>query len=494
MPASYLSHASHPASGMHWLNASFVVPSTSARWRSRALSSSAGRRWRPPRPASTAVPSQPARPIRPTIMSAEAVNVVPPGAIDWGHSRGAALKRLATERVPFSDVELDEVLASLREAAGVSNSDEGGVTDNDAGVDWAGLRAVLASAAHRPHKEWAVTAAAATKARTCLLRGRPLGDPRSDACRRMWTRVLEEGNWDGAVAAATAATAAAPADGVDTRPWAVLVTGVNGIRKTTSLYQPWFPAVLESALAAAGHPSVDARRLPTGESSWFRQLDHLIATIAAAEFRRLYAGPNRRAAAGSNGILTLPPVDAYAAHKDGIFARYRTVAEVLGAALVTEAAATAGGLNVLVETSGRDVAMFSYFDAIFPEGAYRKLALHFTVNTVEAAAASVAARMAGEMKVGAVAAAGGGGIHAIIAANAGGPYGPEVLPDVQADAERVWAQVAAGVREGTGAAAGWWTARVAIDAQLEPAGWAAQAAAPDGKRVGHRHDFIRLEY
>ncbi|GAB0490645.1 hypothetical protein MMPV_001882 [Pyropia vietnamensis] len=427
-------------------------------------------------------------------MSAEAVDVVAPAAMDWGHSRGAALKRLAMERVPFSDAELDEVLASLRDAAGVADLDDGDVADNEAGVDWAGLRAVLASAAHRPHKEWAETAAAAAKARACLLRGRPLGDSCSDACRRMWTRVLGEGNWAGAVAAATAATAAAPADGVDTRPWAVLVTGVNGIRKTTSLYQPWFPAVLESALAAAGHPSVDARRLPTGENSWFRQLDHLIATIGAAEFRRLYVGPSCRTAATGNGTHSLPPVDAYAAHKDGIFARYRTVAEVLGAALVMEAAATAGGLNVLVETSGRDVAMFSYFDAIFPEGAYRKLALHFTVNTIEAAAASVAARMEGEMEVGAAAVAGGGGVHDIIAANAGGPYGPEVLPGVQADAGRVWAQVASGAREGTGVAAGWWTARVAIEAELEPAGWAAQAAAPDGKRVGHRHDFIRLEH
>lgn len=436
-----------------------------------------------------AVLPQPARPVRLTIMSAEAVDTAPPTALDWGHSRGATLKRLVTERVPFSDTELDEVLASLREAAGAADVDDASAVDS--GVDWAGLRAVLASAAHRPHKEWAVTAAAATEARACLLRGRSLGDPRSDACRRMWTRVLGEGNWDGAVAAATAAAAASSADGVDARPWAVLVTGVNGIRKTTSLYQSWFPAVLASALAAAGHPSVDARRLPTGESSWFRQLDHLIATVAAAEFRRLYAGPGGRAASAANGTMSLPPVDAYAAHKDGIFARYRTVAEVLGVALVTEAAATAGGLNVLVETSGRDVAMFSYFDAIFSKGAYRKLALHFTVNTLDAAAASVSARMAGEMEAGAAATAGGGGIHAVIAANAGGPYGPEQLPGVQADAERVWAAVSAGAREGTGVAAGWWTATVAVDAQLGPAGWAAQAAAPDGERVGVAHVFVR---
>eukprot|EP00168_Porphyra_purpurea_P007378 TRINITY_DN1923_c0_g1_i3.p3 TRINITY_DN1923_c0_g1~~TRINITY_DN1923_c0_g1_i3.p3 ORF type:complete len:246 (+),score=85.46 TRINITY_DN1923_c0_g1_i3:498-1235(+) len=204
----------------------------------------------------------------------------------------------------------------------------------------------------------------------------------------MWSRVLGEGNWGGAVAAA----AASGGDGAaDTRPWAVLVTGVNGIRKTTSLYQPWFPSLLATSLTAAGHPPVDVARLPVGGTSWFRQLDHLVATVGVAEFRRLYAG-----AGGAP-----PPVDAYAAHKDGIFARYRTVAEVLGMALVLEAAATGGGgLNVLVETSGRDIAMFHYVNAVFPADGYRKLALHFTVNTLDAAGASVSARMAAEMGAG----------------------------------------------------------------------------------------------
>lgn len=475
----------------------FVAPVAPAGWRSCTLSSTAGWRWQPARPAATADLPQPARRVQPAFMSAEAVGTAPPVTIDWGHSRGAALKRLATERVPLSDAELDEVLASLRDAAGVADSGAPptAADDNDdGGIDWAGLRAVLAAAAHRPHKDWAVTAAAAAEARACLLRGRPLGDPRSGACRRMWARVLGEGNWDGAVAAAVAAAAAPAANGgADTRPWAVLVTGVNGIRKTTSLYQPWFPAALASALAAAGHPPVDARRLPTGGSSWFRQLDHLIATVAAAEFRRLYAGPGGGVTADAGGDVPPPPVDAYAEHKDGIFARYRTVAEVLGVALVTEAAATAGGLNVLVETSGRDVSSFHYVNTVFPDGAYRKLALHFTVNTIDAAAASVAARMAGEMGAGAAAAVGGGGIHAVIAANAGGPYGPDALPGVQADAERVWVEVAAGARDGTGVAAGWWTASVAVDAQLGPAGWAAQATAPDGERVGLRYEFVQLD-
>ncbi|OSX72239.1 hypothetical protein BU14_0453s0005 [Porphyra umbilicalis] len=392
---------------------------------------------------------------------------VRPSSTEWGHPRGAALKRLAGDQVPLSATELDEVLGALREAA--AGDDAATVVAGDDSVDWDGLRALLATAGHRPHKDWAATGAAAATARACLLRGRRVDDPRSGAFRRMWARVLGEGNWGGAVEAA----AASGRDGAaDTRPWAVLVTGVNGIRKTTSLYQPWFPSLLATSLAAAGHSPVDASRLPVGGTSWFRQLDHLVATVGAAEFRRLYAG-----AAGAS-----PPVDAYAAHKDGIFARYRTVAEVLGMALVLEAAATGSGLNVLVETSGRDIAMFHYVNAVFPADGYRKLALHFTVNTLDAAAASVSARMAAEMGAGTAAAAGGGGIHALIAANAGGPYGPDALPGVQADAERVWGEVTGAARRGEGAAVGWWTASVTVEAALGPDGWSATAASPGGSR------------
>lgn len=44
---------------------------------------------------------------------------------------------------------------------------------------------------------------------------------------QVWQVVLEDGGW----ARAAAAAAARPAG---RKPWAVLVTGVNGIRKTTS--------------------------------------------------------------------------------------------------------------------------------------------------------------------------------------------------------------------------------------------------------------------
>jgi hypothetical protein len=55
--------------------------------------------------------------------------------------------------------------------------------------------------------------------------------------------------------------------------------------------------------------------------------------------------------------------------KDSIFARYRTLAEMLGVLLLRSA--QAHNLNVLVETSGRDVAMFKYIDTFFPDETYR---------------------------------------------------------------------------------------------------------------------------
>ena len=47
-------------------------------------------------------------------------------------------------------------------------------------------------------------------------------------------------------------------------------------------------------------------------------------------------------------------------------------------------------MNVLVETSGRDIAMFEYLDHFFPDGGpYRKMVVHFTVNELGFAEASV---------------------------------------------------------------------------------------------------------
>jgi len=225
------------------------------------------------------------------------------------------------------------------------------------------------------------------------------------------------------------------------RPWAVLVTGVNGIRKTTSVHQPWFSSVLREALVrpsscaststatdddARPPPGEEEGALPDGGNSFFRQLDHMIATLCNEDFSALYAlvgallgndddDDDRRTTTtttgGDDDVKTTtttgvgvgydpPPVPSrdlmtrYSDLKGGIFARYRTLSELLGAILMREA--RYAGVNVMCETSGRDAAMFRYVDHFFPpgDGGYNRLALRFTIDDLGHAMRSVDARMA----------------------------------------------------------------------------------------------------
>mmetsp|Transcript_41401 Transcript_41401/g.92596 ORF Transcript_41401/g.92596 Transcript_41401/m.92596 type:complete len:223 (+) Transcript_41401:60-728(+) len=186
--------------------------------------------------------------------------------------------------------------------------------------------------------------------------------------------------------------------------------------------------------------------LPCGTNSFFRQLDFIVATIANEDFRKLY---------------TILGVDDYAAAKEAIFARYRKVSEMVGLLLVR--AARQRRLNVMAETSGRDLAMYEYIDFAFPED-YQKLVIHFEINDVSFAEQSVAQRMQGEMAAGtkALAELEAGETPetsaALVAANAGGPYGPEVLQGVQAASDKVFQQV-----WGSGAKRpGWQMARIQV--------------------------------
>ena len=67
----------------------------------------------------------------------------------------------------------------------------------------------------------------------------------------------------------------------------------------------------------------------------------MVATMANEDFKDLFQ---------------VDDVSTYAALKDSIFARYRTVAEMVGVLLVRQAQAKR--MNIMVETSGRDIAMF----------------------------------------------------------------------------------------------------------------------------------------
>ena len=126
----------------------------------------------------------------------------------------AAKKQAAGDASVLSDSELELALSSLQEAGSATHA-----------LDWPGLRALLARAAHLPHKDWARTEAAAAELEAIL------SEPADATFRDLFQRVLRDGNWPEAEQAAASRTA---------KPWVVLVTGVNGIRKTSAVYQPWF--------------------------------------------------------------------------------------------------------------------------------------------------------------------------------------------------------------------------------------------------------------
>mmetsp|Transcript_23306 Transcript_23306/g.55478 ORF Transcript_23306/g.55478 Transcript_23306/m.55478 type:complete len:418 (+) Transcript_23306:53-1306(+) len=344
-------------------------------------------------------------------------------------------KSNAKGNVPYSDAELDGVISSFQAAGG-----------GECSKDWKAVRELLSNSAHKKHTEWGTTEQAGEKL-AGLLSG-----PGDAEFRRIFSRVLKDGNWD------QAAKAGSLRPGTS-KPWAVLVTGVNGIRKTSTIYQPWFKEVLAEALAAQFPGSQD--ELPTGSNSFFRQLDYIIATVAIFEFEKLYE---------------IDEIGTYASFKDGIFARYRTLAEMVGALLVKEARNRK--MNVMVETSGRDIGMFKYVDHFFPDEEYNKLVVHFTINDIAFAENSVDTRMVKEMSDGQKALA-SGNTEKVIQANAGGPYGSQVLKQVEKESNAVWARLQT---EEETVAKTWYKASLRVTASDSTA-WtvraAANAAGPD---------------
>jgi len=357
-------------------------------------------------------------------------------------------KDLASKRTPFSNDEVSNVLKSLKNVTPPPSQ--------SSSFDEEKLSKFLKDRAHLNHKEWSTTDASANSLKSILL---PEGTTieTNEAFQTAFRRVLEEGNWKGA-----ADFSASQGDAY--KPWIVLVTGVNGIRKTTTIYEPWFAQVLQEALYFSADdgssPPIDAKTIvPVGSNSFFRQLDHMIAVLANEDFARLYQ---------------LEDLKEYAELKDGVFTRYRKVAESLGVLLLKEAQARK--MNAMVETSGRDIAMFRYIDHFFDDKDYNKLVIHFKVNDLSHAEKSVDLRMEKEIQDGKEA-MDSNDPQKIIDANAGGPYGSEVLKGVQADSAKVWKSVLSGEDAGKS----WFKASIAIEAS-ETTPWKAAAIAPDGTK------------
>ncbi|KAL9186595.1 hypothetical protein ACHAXT_005833 [Thalassiosira profunda] len=392
--------------------------------------------------------------------------------------RSDGLAQRAKAREPFTDDELNDVINSLHN-----------ITPKDATIDWDALRTLLADVAHISHKDWHVTDSNSDKMAEILL---PDGGGLSEHAHQMFERILHEGNWDGALQHARAMEGKAEGGH---KPWVVLVTGVNGIRKTTSTYQPWFSEVLQEALV---HPSTSEggetteftlEELPTGDNSFFRQLDHLITTVCNEDFSMLYAltgAQQDKEGGSSNEGEEGPPkelVKQYSNLKASIFSRYRTLSELLGVLLLKEAQTV--NINTMCETSGRDIAMFRYIDHFFSNQKYHKLAIHFTINDLSCAMQSVDDRMAREIETGNEALK-SGDVTEVIYANAGGPYGSEVLAGVQADSDRVWNEVVM-AGEGAGVGGDWHKAELRVFAHAEKP-WTIRAVRPDGS-LGTEHTF-----
>ena len=220
----------------------------------------------------------------------------------------------------------------------------------------------------------------------------------------------------------------------------------------------------------------------------------MITTLCNEDFALLYeltaAQLGKKKAKSDSGerVSSVQPdaelIRRYSSLKASIFSRYRTLSELLGVLLLREAQRTA--INVMCETSGRDVAMFHYIDHFFGQSEYKKLALHFTINDLSHAKRSVDARMVNEMRDGQRALRSGDVVE-VIYANAGGPYGSEVLEGVQADSDRVWnEEVMNGGGKG-GVGDDWYKAEFRVNAH-EDWPWTIQAVRKDGS-LGARYEF-----
>lgn len=392
------------------------------------------------------------------------------------------IKRMAERAkngTPFTEEEIQDITNGLKNLAPIVDDKD---TSTGKEIDFTGLSTLLGGVAHLSHKDWAVTSENSDKlCKTLYVESSSdaASDfPLSASARQLLERCVKEGNWDGAVERVNRSDRPA-----DEKSWAVLVTGVNGIRKTTSMYQPWFGDLLSEALLCPP-PSDDGTSdaklspdvLPTGSNSFFRQLDHMICTLCNEEFTRLYAWSTSQLPKVEGDEKPIPSdevVDQYSNYKAAIFSRYRTISELLGAVLLKQAQKV--DINCMMETSGRDVAMFHYVDHFFGENkSYNKLALHFTINNLAFAKQSVDRRMIDEIQRGAKSLE-KGDVFDIVYTNQGGPYGSKVLDGVQADSDKVWeSEVLSGA-----VGKDWYKATIAINAhESEP--WTAQAVKPDG--------------
>jgi signal recognition particle GTPase len=139
----------------------------------------------------------------------------------------------ANKKEPFTNAEINEAIDSFKSLASLA----------DVSIDYSLLREFISTEAHINFKDsFQRTKAAAEKFREII------GGPDASSFRTMFSRIMEDGNWE---RAATYASSTAY------KPWAVLVTGLNGIRKTTSINSSWFQKLLHESLVTQGSMEKD---------------------------------------------------------------------------------------------------------------------------------------------------------------------------------------------------------------------------------------------
>jgi hypothetical protein len=165
--------------------------------------------------------------------------------------RAQCMNGRAIHEEPFTDYELDGIIWSIKK-----------LYPKEQTLDFDKLRDFLSQVAHLSHKDWERTGKNSETLAKFII-----PDGMSENARRLFARIVRDGNWDGAI---DYVTKRKPTE----LPWAVLVTGVNGIRKTTSMYQEWFPSLLSEALIAPEdfQSTFDSHSLPSGQTAFFRQL------------------------------------------------------------------------------------------------------------------------------------------------------------------------------------------------------------------------------
>ena len=328
-------------------------------------------------------------------------------------SYAASLRAAAAAGTPLAG---DLVARSLARALADDRAAE-------AAEDFETLRAFVVARAHLPPKHWPTVKHGLDRLRSVV--GEP-GAPRFD---KMFSRVLDGGRWRQAAAYA----AEKHERETNHRPWVLLVMGCNGVRKTTSCFQAWFKQALAFSL---GRTYTGPREdLPDGNNAFFRQLDFMMANVCNLEFARMY---NSACCSGSDDGRS--NVDAYMQLKGAIFARYRGLCEMLGGLLLESAAQR--GMNVMLETSGKDIASFHYVNYFFPSSHYRKLVVYFEINDVKHAEQSVDGRMKREMERGRdLVSRQATTVRDLMAVNCGGPYGGKQLCAVEAAARATWDKV-----------------------------------------------------